>query len=96
MTLTNVTALKRRARPLRKTYRPDSPYSVHRDDEDSGAICYKVHDERPESYRVVCVTDDEGGMNPHAKRDAERIARGLNLLVQYGLEPMIPEEIERE
>ncbi len=30
--------IKRRARPLTKTYRPDAPYVVHREDCDDGAI----------------------------------------------------------
>lgn len=74
------------ARPLKKTYRPDAPYEVERDDREDGSICYNIFDYRPESYRFVCSTHDEGGTNKHAKRDAELIARGLNLLVQQGLE----------
>lgn len=43
---------------------------------------------RPDSYRTVCYTTDGIGDNPYAKHDAEQIARGLNLLVQYGKETL--------
>ena len=84
-----VTSIRRRPRPLRKTYQPDAPYVVQREDGDDGAIRYEIFDERPESYRYVCATDDDAGANPSAKQDAELIARGLNMLVQYGLEPKL-------
>ena len=54
--------------------------------EDMGGITYEVHDERPDSYRFVCGVSDDCGGNGYAKHDAEQIARGLNLLVQYGKE----------
>ena len=92
----NVVKIKRKVRPLTRTYQPDAPYTVTRDDEDDGSIRYVVFDERPESYRFVCATcddadlfdgsEDERGGPTTAKRDAEMIARGLNLLVQYRLE----------
>ncbi len=82
----NVVKIKRKVRPLTRTYQPDAPYVVTRDDEDDGSIRYVIFDERPESYRFVCSTHDDGGTDANAKRDAELIARGLNLLVQYGLE----------
>ena len=92
----NVVKIKRKVRPLTRTYQPDAPYSVTREDEDDGSIRYMIFDERPESYRFVCATCDDAGLfdgseeesgQPNtAKRDAELIARGLNLLVQYGLE----------
>ncbi len=93
----DIVRIKRKARPLTKTYQPSAPYTVTRDDEDDGSIRYVIFDERPESYRFVCSTcDDAGrfddgeaehlGRPPTAKQDAEMIARGLNLLVQYGLE----------
>ena len=81
-----VTKIKRKPRPLTKTYQPDAPYTVQREDEDDGSIRYVIFDERPDSYRFVCATNDHGGKDGDAKRDAEMIARGLNLLVQYGLE----------
>lgn len=74
------------ARPLKARYRPDTPYSVRRQDCDCGTIRYEIFDERPESYRYVCATDDDCGRNRTAKADAENIARGLNLLVQKGIE----------
>lgn len=79
----NVVKLKRKPRPLRKTYQPTAPYVVNRQDQDDGSITYEVYDERPGSYRFVCGLSDYDGP---AKHDAEQIARGLNLLVQYGLE----------
>ena len=78
--------IRRRARPLKKRYNPDAPYVVYREDCDDGAIRYEIFDERPESYRHVCATDDDAGDNPTAKKDAEMIARGLNMLVMYGRE----------
>ena len=83
--MSEVVHLKRKPRPLRKTYQPSAPYVVERaDDEDS--IRYEVIDERPETYRIVCFVDDDEGRSGYAKHDAEQIARGLNLLVQYGKE----------
>lgn len=83
-----VVKLKRKPRPLQKTYSPKSPYEVEREDEDDGTIIYHVVDMRPESYRGVCQISDIQGEYPYAKHDAEQIARGLNLLVQYGMETM--------
>lgn len=84
--MTNVTKLKRKPRPLQKTYSPDAPYRVHREDQEDGEITYEVQDERPNSYRVVCRTSDDFGGNAYAKHDAEQIARGLNFLLQLGKE----------
>jgi hypothetical protein len=91
-----VVKIKRKVRPLTRTYQPDAPYVVTRDDEDDGSIRYVIFDERPDSYRFVCATSDDAGRfdgeedgpapPSTAKKDAEMIARGLNLLVQYGLE----------
>ena len=81
-----VTKIKRKVRPLTKTYQPDAPYVVTREDEDDGSIRFVIFDERPESYRFVCATNDDAGANPDAKADAELIVRGLNMLVQYGLD----------
>lgn len=86
--MSNVINLKRRPRPLRKTYQPLAPYEVERVDHDDGEIAYEVMDARPESYRIVCIVADDNGRNPYAKFDAEQIARGLNLLVQYGKESL--------
>lgn len=84
--MSNVVRLKRKPRPLKKTYSPTAPYVVNREDHDSGSITYEVYDERPDSYRFVCGISDDYGSNGYAKHDAEQIARGLNLLVQYGKE----------
>lgn len=86
--MSNVVKLKRKPRPLRATYQPKAPYEVEREDWDDGTIAYHVADMRPESYRTVCTTTDYEGDNPFAKHDAEQIARGLNLLVQYGKETL--------
>lgn len=92
----NVVKIRRKPRPLRKTYQPKAPYEVEREDWDDGTIAFHVADMRPESYRTVCTLDDHGGMSPYAKHDAEQIARGLNLLVQYGMEslPTVREDDE--
>ncbi len=86
--MSNVVKIKRKPRPLQKTYQPNAPYVATRQDQDDGSISYEVFDERPESYRFVCATSDDMGTNPIAKYDAEQIARGLNLLVQYGKEQL--------
>jgi len=91
----NVIRLKRRPRPLRKTYQPNAPYEVERQDQDDGSIGYEIWDARPDSYRYICQTNDDGGRNGYAKFDAEQIARGLNLLVQYGKESL-PKVKDRE
>ncbi len=84
----DVTRLHRKPRPLRKTYSPSEPYAATRQDQDDGSITYEIFDERPDSYRFVCGVSDDGGENAYAKHDAEQIARGLNLLVQYGKEQL--------
>lgn len=86
--MAEVVKLKRKVRPLTKTYQPDAPYVAQRQDQDDGSISYEVFDKRPGSYRFVCATSDDMGGNPLAKHDAKQIARGLNMLVQYGLETM--------
>jgi hypothetical protein len=95
MVMTNVVKLQRRPRPLRKTYNPTAPYEVEREDWDNGTIAFHVVDVRPESYRTVCTTNDDGGHDAYAKHDAEQIARGLNLMVQYGKETL-PDVKKRE
>jgi hypothetical protein len=86
--MAEVVQLKRKPRPLRKTYQPSAPYEVERVDHDNGEIVYEVMDMRPDTYRRVCITGDDLGRNGYAKHDAEQIARGLNLLVQYGKESL--------
>lgn len=86
--MSNVIHIRRKPRPLRATYQPNAPYEVEREDQDDGTIMFWVADLRPDSYRTVCHTNDDMGRNPYAKFDAEQIARGLNLLVQYGKEKL--------
>lgn len=93
--MSNVVQLKRRPRPLRKTYQPNAPYEVEREDQDDGSITYYVQDVRPDTFRDVCHTNDDMGRNGYAKFDAEQVARGLNLLVQYGKEAL-PRVNDRE
>lgn len=88
-----VIPLRRRPRKLRKTFQPNAPYEVEREDTDS-AIVYHVVDLRPDSYRTICSFHDwEEAPDPMAKWEAEQIVRGLNLLVQYGMEklPNLPD-----
>jgi hypothetical protein len=86
--MNNIVRLKRKPRPLKKTYSPTEPYVVHREDQDDGSITYEIYDERPNSCRFVCGLSDDFGQHPYAKHDAEQIVRGLNLLVQYGKEQL--------
>lgn len=74
--------------PLKQTYQPTAPYVVRRQDQDDGTIIYELYDERPDSYRFICGISDYPGECPYAKHDAEQIARGFNMLVQYGLETL--------
>ena len=84
----DVIKLRRKPRPLSTTYQPMAPYVVEREETDS-SIDYHVVDMRPDSYRtVVSFHDWEEQTDPWAKPDAEAVARGLNLLVQYGLEKL--------
>lgn len=93
--MNNVIRLPLRPRPLRKTYQPKAPYEVEREDQDDGSITYWVADMRPDTYRTVAFANDDLGRNGYAKHDAEAIARGLNLLVQYGMEKL-PNVKDRE
>lgn len=86
--MSKVVQLKRKPRPLKKTYAPSAPYVANRQDHDDGSITYEIFDERPDSYRFICGVSDDCGQNPYAKHDAEQMARGLNMLVQYGMEKM--------
>lgn len=86
--MTNIIRLRRKPRALQKTYQPLAPYEVEREDLEDGTIKFDVVDMRPESYRIVCYIDDDMGENGYAKYDAEQIARGLNLLVQYKKEQL--------
>ena len=86
--MSNIVKIPRKVRPLKKTYQPNAPYSVERQDQDDGSIRFEIWDNRPDSYRFICATDDDGGQNPYAKFDAEQMVRGMNLLVQYGKETL--------
>lgn len=93
--MAEIIKLRRKPRPLRAKYQPLAPYEVEREDT-SNSIDYHVVDMRPESYRTVTTFHDwEEQVDPWAKHDATAVARGLNLLVQYGLEklPKIKEQI---
>jgi len=83
---------KPKPRPLRKTFDPVAPYVVERID-DEYSITYEVNDERPGSFRRVCVVDDDEGRAGYAKHDAEQIARALNFMLQIGKEilPNVPD-----
>jgi hypothetical protein len=93
--MADIIKLKRKIRPLRKTYQPTAPYEVEREDWDDGTIAYHAVDMRPGTYRTVCTTTDYDGDNPFAKHDAEQITKGLNMLVQYGMEKL-PNVKERD
>ncbi len=86
--MAEIVRLKRKVRPLTATYQPNAPYVVEREDGDDDTIYYRISDTRPDSYRYICSTDDDYGSNPYAKYDAEQIAKGLNMLVQYGMEKL--------
>lgn len=93
--MAKVIKLVRKVRTLTKTYQPKAPYEVEREDWENGTIAYHVADMRPDSYRTVCTTQDYEGDNPYAKFDAEQIVKGLNMLVQYGMEKL-PNVKERD
>lgn len=86
--MAEIVKLKRKPRPLQSTYDPASPYEAQREDRDDGTIDFVIFDTRPDSYRYICRISDDEGRNPYAKHDAEQIARGLNMLVQYGMEKL--------
>jgi hypothetical protein len=92
--MASITKLPRKPRPLRKTYQPNAPYTVVRQDQEDGSITYEIFDERPDTYRFVCGIS-EYDQDAHAKWQAEQIARGLNMLVQYGMEqlPIFKDEV---
>lgn len=74
-------------RPLKKTYSKTHPYVVERHDQEDGSISYEIWDYRPDSYRRVCVceedyNDDSEDSSPdrgQTKKDDDMIARALNL-----------------
>lgn len=76
------------ARPLRKTYSPSHPYVVERHDQEDGSIHYEIWDQRPDSYRRLCIcaedyndeSEDGSPDRGQTKTDADLIARALNLM----------------
>lgn len=86
--MAEIVKLKRKVRPLTKTYQPDAPYVATRYNRDDGSITYEIFDERPDSHRFVGAISDDMGGNAYAKFDAEQIVRGLNMLVQFGKETL--------
>lgn len=96
--MSNVIQLKRRPRPLRKTYNPAAPYEVERQDQDDGSITFIVMDVRPVSFRDLCYLNDDVGGNPYARHDAEQIARALNMMIALGKEklPKVKMLVDRE
>lgn len=58
-------------------------YTVHRIDNEDGSISYEVIDERADTYRIVCTINDHEHIERciSAKKEAEMIARGLNLMI---------------
>lgn len=79
-------------RPLRKSYDPVNPFVCERHDQEDGSIVYEIRDQRPDSYRRVCVcaedyVDDDGEIEPsndrgQTKKDADMITTALNMV--YG------------
>ncbi len=94
----DVIKLRRKPRPLRKTYDPSAPYEVTREDQDDGSITYYVSDVRPDTFRDVAYLNDDVGGNPYAKYDADQIARALNMMVALGKEtlPKVKMLVDRE
>lgn len=84
--MATVTRLPRKPRPLTKTYQPDAPYVVRREDQEDGSITFEIYDERPGSYRLVCSLSDDGGENAYARHDADQVARALNFMLRLGKE----------
>lgn len=89
--MTNVVRIKRKPRPLRKTYSEAQPFVVERHDQEDGSIHYEIWDHRPDSYRRLCtVCEDyvDDDVDPdtdrgQSKTDADLIARALNFMNGY-------------
>lgn len=88
----NVVRIKRKPRPLQKTWNPAHPFVVERHDQEDGSITYEVWDHRPDTYRRLCSLnewndggkeDDEERELNTAKDDADLIARALNFMNGY-------------
>jgi hypothetical protein len=73
--------------PRTQTYSPIAPYVVERRDDGNGYIYYEIWDYRPVSYRRICnIYEQDYGRPGDARRDADMIARALNLLMAKGEE----------
>ena len=89
--MTSVVRIKRKVRPLQKTYDPAAPFVVERHDQEDGAIHYEIWDERQDSYRRLCTVmedyndDSEDGSPERGQslKDANLIARALNFMHGY-------------
>jgi hypothetical protein len=89
--MSNVVRIKRKPRPLRKTYSPAAPFVVNRQDQEDGSIQYEIWDERPDSYRRLCTVsedycDDSEDGDPdrgQSMKDADLIMRALNFMHGY-------------
>ncbi len=79
------------ARPLRKTYDPTNPFVAQRHDAEDGRIIYEIWDERPDTYRRLCICsedyinesgemEDEPSGRMQTKKDADMIATALNMV----------------
>lgn len=87
----NVVRIKRKVRPLKKTYDPAMPFVVERHDQEDGSIHYEIWDHRQDSYRRLCTVaedynDDSEDGSPdrgQSKTDADLIARALNFMNGY-------------
>lgn len=90
--MAEVVHIKRKPRPLRKTYSPAQPFVVERHDQEDGAIHYEIWDHRPDTYRRLCTIEEPDGEDDsedgrpdrgRAKTDADLIARALNFMNGY-------------
>lgn len=91
----NVVHIRRKPRPLRKTYNPSQPFVVERQDQEDGSIQYEIWDQRPDSYRRLATVsedyvdydDEDFNAEPpdrgQSMKDAELIARALNFMNGY-------------
>lgn len=86
-----VIPLKRKPRPLRKTYNSSQPFVVEKHDNEDGSINYEIWDYRPEEYHRLCTIEEEPVDDDidhedrgQAKRDADTICAALNMYHNLG------------
>lgn len=89
--MTNVVHLKRKVRPLKKTYDPNRPFVIERHDKDDGSIEYEIWDYRPDTYHRLCTiaeepVDDDFDQEDRgqALRDATMVCAALNMYRDLG------------